>query len=165
MIRMKFTSNSAEARRSMARDKAAVRERTSSDINKSLFGAKQAAVKAITDAYNIAPAKVDKAFSVIASTPASLAGELILRGHPLALIGFSAVQLAAGVAVDVKYNRKTIAGSFIQRMPLSGYVGVFRRLGQGRKIKQLYTLSVPSMFRNPTVQQAVDKVVTTTMEV
>lgn len=163
MLRMKFTSNTAEIKRGIERDKRSIREKTSVDINRSMVAARDQAVKSITEIYNISPAKVAKAFSIISSTPASLAGELVLRGHPLALIGFTALQVAAGVAVDVKYNRKTIAGAFIQRMPASGYVGVFRRIGQGRAIKQLYTVSVPGMFRNPQVQQSVDRVVAATM--
>lgn len=137
--------------------------------------------RAVRDTYDIPLATV-KSAAVVKLKPATtgdLEASIDVKGRGFPLMAFRPIQTRAGVSIRIKGVRRTIAHSFLARMP-NGHVGVFARGVYGSKfqfrrgvhkkhggkwtelpINELYTFGPPDAFSNDAVvtamQDRVDK--------
>lgn len=149
------------------REKAIVRA-----LNKTADQVKVQAAREIRDAgYNLKVAKIKQAITIRRASKSELVAVVRASGRPIGLINYGARQLKTGVSVQVKGGRKVIKGAFIATMP-SGHRGVFVRKGKGHKkvgtgrtawhglpIDELFGPSIPSVFLNQVVQDALQSAI------
>jgi hypothetical protein len=174
-VKLDISTNAHQILDQVALDQRETLKALTRAINRSAEGLRTDALREITRDYNVTRKAAAPAFSLIRATWAELAAEVKASGSGLRLYGFKprpsapGRTKAKGVSIVIKKGvRKTIAGSFIARMP-SGHVGVFQRVpgkfmrhvgprgGRRQAIKELTTLSVPAMVGAKAIQAALEK--------
>lgn len=98
---------------------------------------------------------VSDGLRVSAARAEGLTAIVRISGRPMPLSRFKPRQGKAGVSAAAWGERRTYAGSFLARMP-SGHAGVFARTSKRRlPIKELWGPSIPSVFLQGGVEDAV----------
>jgi hypothetical protein len=134
-------------------------------LNRAIASARDDAEARLSSDLGVSRDIVRRGLAVTEATPQRLFAALTVSGKPTPLIGFGAVQTAAGVTSRFR----TVAHGFIARMP-SGHVGAFRRTHvgpgssglsrRGRNRSQLpigesFGPSLATAFRRPEVYEPV----------
>ena len=116
--------------------------------------------------YKIKASAIKKQIAIKRANRSELKAVVTASGKPIPLIAYGARHVGSGVSVSVKGSRKIIKHAFIAEV--NGIKGVFVRVGKGHKkvikngkvvwsglpIKQLYGPSIPAVFGNDLIQQA-----------
>ena len=127
-------------------------------LNKTLGGVRTDISVEIRKELNVKKATIDKTSRITKAMPDRLTASIESMGQPLPLSSFSGTrQRVKGVSVKVKQNhsRKVIPGTFLATMQ-SGHTGVFWRMGKKRlPLSQRFSSSVPDVFSNESVMNAV----------
>jgi len=128
-------------------------------LNRAATSTRAEAARRIRAAYNIKVGTARDQMRIERANRNRLVAEIVVSGRPIPLVEFAARQVRAGVTVQVKRGaRKLRAGAFIATMR-TGHRGVFERKGKRRlPIKELFSLSLPSMFTQKQIREAVERV-------
>lgn len=136
-------------------------------LNKVAAETKTESSRSIRNAgYKIKAGAIKKQIAIKRANRSELKAVVTASGKPIPLIAYGARQVGSGVSVSVKGSRKIIRHAFIAEV--NGHRGVFVRVGRGHKrvvkhgkvvwsglpIKQLYGPSIPAVFGNDVIQQA-----------
>lgn len=124
-------------------------------INRTIDRVYTQAVRAITANIPVKATRVRKSMVKRKARPASLAGEIVIKGRRLPLYDFKSREVAGGVRYNMgAYGVRTVEGAFIATMP-SGHTGVWVRYGRMvagfrrsrhkhyQKIRELFGPSIP----------------------
>lgn len=118
-------------------------------INKTTVTARAEAARKIAAEIRIKVSAVKKGMDLIRASFTRWQAEFGVYGQRIPLFQFGARQLKTGVSyvIDKGAPRKKIHSAFIQTMPSSGHVGVFKRRGLTRyPISQLFGPSLGYLF-------------------
>lgn len=140
-------------------------------LNRAATSTRAEAARRIRDAYNIKVGVARDQMRIQRATRNRLVAEIIVSGRPIPLLEFAARAVnpwnvkgrsrrpGGGVSVQVKRGtRKLRRGAFIAVMK-TGHRGVFeRKPGGGGRIRELFSLSLPSMFTQKQIREAVERV-------
>jgi hypothetical protein len=136
-------------------------------VNRTAAGVRTDAVKEVRKEYTVKATTVRKSFKIKKAGNSVLEAAAVSSGPRLGLIHFGARPgkpngKRTPVSVQVRKKRKIVKNAFVAKMP-SGHVGVFERSGEfGRnrkkyleRIRNLYTLAVPSMASKEDVEEEI----------
>lgn len=131
-------------------------------VQRAALAGKSEAVKQGKNKYNLKSAEITKTFRLIKPTKDNPVAELTSTGKRVRLIKFKVnpkgvpkKRKMVKVSVLKAQGMKTLKNAFIAKMP-NGTTGIFERESEKRMpIKQLYGPSVPQLFKEPTVRQAI----------
>lgn len=142
-------------------------------LNKAITAARTDSVKEVGKVYKTRAKDIRRTFKIRKAFGSNLRAELVSTGKLLPAYGFMSrvnTSKTAGASVDVKGQSKTIAGSFLARVPSPGddasmHIGLFVRTGKfglgsnpkRERIRELFTMSVPQALGNKIVEESVDK--------
>lgn len=143
-------------------------------INRTVGTSKNKIAEEITKIYDIAPFIIKKQTEVLKAKEEAgeIKGAISIKGQMIPLIKYRVSpktpyrggKRPPPVRVHIKKGGgATIPGAFIQRTK-SGYLGVFVRRSDPRKIRQLYGLSVPHMANNPEVAAEINDYLTNKLD-
>lgn len=116
-------------------------------LNKLMKKSRTAISKAVRSEYTIKAKDLKRATYIQKANRYKMVAAIIVKGHRIPLMYFSAKQNKKGVSVRIKKStgRKTIRSAFIAVMN-SGHVGVFQRVGKDRTpIDEKYSIDAATM--------------------
>ena len=138
-------------------------------LNRAATSTRAEAARRIRDAYNIKVNVARDQMRIERANRSRLVAEIVVSGRPIPLLEFAARAVnpwnvkgrkhrpGGGVSVQIKRGaRKLRRGAFIAVMG-TGHRGVFQR-GSNGKIRELFSLSLPSMFTQKQIREAVERV-------
>lgn len=138
-------------------------------LNRAATSTRAEAARRIRDTYNIKVGVARDQMRIARANRNRLVAEIVVSGRPIPLLEFAARAVnpwnvkgrkrrpGGGVSVQIKAgSRKLRRGAFIAQMK-TGHRGVFERKAGGR-IRELFSLSLPSMFTQKQIREAVERV-------
>ncbi|MBS0368422.1 MAG: phage tail protein [Proteobacteria bacterium] len=175
MLRIDVKTDVSRALEKLQGVKAAVKEKAVvRALNEVADQAKVRAAREIrAQGYNLKAATIKKAITITRAKPGVLVAVVRAVGRPVPLIQFDGRQDRKGrVTVKVKGGRKIVKDAFIATMP-TGHRGIYVRQGDTHKkvrrndrvrwyglpIHELYGPSIPAVFGNQVIQEALEALV------
>ena len=119
-------------------------------INKTAVSARASAARKISAVFRMKISDIKKGIRLRKASSSRWMAELYFYGRRQPLLAFGARQTKKGVSYQIgrTTGRKRADSAFIQTMPSSGHMGVFKRKGMERlPIQELFGVSVGHVFR------------------
>lgn len=140
-------------------------------VQRAALAGKTEATKQGRNKYNLPTSEITKTFNLIKPTKNNAVAHLTSTGKRVRLIKFKVnpnkvhkKKKVVRVSVLKAQGMKTLKNAFIAKMP-NGIIGVFEREGENRMpIRQLYGPSIPQLFKDSTVKQAIQNKAFTVLE-
>lgn len=133
-------------------------------VRRAALAAKAEASRQGRNRYNLKSEEINKTFVFTKPNKNNISATLVSTGERIRLIKYKVnpknvpkKRRVVKVSVIKGQGMKTLESAFVAKMQ-NGTVGVFQRLGKERvPIKQLYGPSVPQLFKESTVKNAILK--------